>query len=104
MRGFYPPSAAALRTQPPGLRAGGELVADQLVRPGRPVAEDRARVARVDDLLDAEPLGGAEGRAHRVEPLLDVGPQRRRVLRGLELAPVGGLDPALDGQRAPVAT
>ena len=35
-----------------------------------PVAQDRARVARVDDLLDREPLGGAERGAHRVEALL----------------------------------
>ena len=37
------------------------------------------------------------------EARLDLGPQRDRVLGRLELAPVGGLDPALDRQRAPVA-
>ena len=68
-----------------------------------PVAEERPRVARVDDLLDGEALGGAEGRADGVEPGLDLGAQGDRVLGGLELAAVGGLEPAGDRQRAPVA-
>src|SRR5688572_25183139 len=68
-----------------------------------PVAEDRARVAGIDDLLDPEALGGAERRAHGVEALLDLFAQRGRVGGGLELALVGGLDPALHRQGAPVA-
>jgi hypothetical protein len=38
-----------------------ELVAHQLVRALRPVAQDRPGVAGVDDLLDAEALGRPEG-------------------------------------------
>ena len=64
-----------------GPRAFGpaaRLVGDEAVSLARPRAQQRARVARVDDLLDAEALGGAERRAHRVEPRLDLGPQRDR--------------------------
>ena len=68
-----------------------------------PVAQQRPRVARVDDLLDAEALGGAERGAHGVQARLDLGAQRDRILGGLELAPVGGLEAAGDRQRAPVA-
>ena len=38
----------------------------------RPRAQQRARVARIDDLLDAEALGRPERRADRVEPRLDL--------------------------------
>src|SRR5687768_18498216 len=68
-----------------------------------PVAQDRPGVARVDDLLDAESLRRAERRPDRVEPLLDLRPESLGVLGGFELAPVGGLDAALDRERAPVA-
>jgi hypothetical protein len=33
-----------------------DLVADELVRPLRPIAQDGSRVPGVDDLLDPEPL------------------------------------------------
>src|SRR4051794_15327618 len=72
------------------LRAAGELMADELVRPGRPVAQQRAGVARVDDLLNREALGGAEGRADGVQPRLDLLPKGDWVLGGLQLAAVGG--------------
>src|SRR3954449_9070746 len=90
-------------SQPARLRSIAELVREHLVRPSGPVAQQRPRVARVDDLLDAEALRRPEGRAHRVEPRLDRGPQRRRVLRRLELAAVRRLEAAGDRQRAPVA-
>src|SRR6185436_3121512 len=38
----------------------------------RELAEQRARVTRIHDLLDPERLGGAERRAQLVEPLLDL--------------------------------
>ena len=57
-----------------------------------PVAQERPRVARVDDLLDPEALGRAERRADGVQPRLDLGAQRGRVVGRFELAPVGGLD------------
>src|SRR5262245_23592492 len=85
------------------LRARVQLVPHELVRALRPVAQDRARVARVDDLLHAEALRGAERRGHRLEPCRDLLAQRRRVLRGLELAPVGRLEAAGHRQRPPVA-
>src|SRR5688500_15156953 len=79
------------------------LVRDELMRALGPVAQDRPGVARVDDLLDAEPLRRAKRRPDRVEPLLDLRAKSLGVLGGLELAPVGGLDASLDRERAPVA-
>ena len=109
-RGTGPTARRSKRAAGPSLTAAGRGAsgpaparAHQLVRALRPVAQQRARVARVDDLLDPEALRGAERRAHRVQPRLDLGAQRDRVLGRLELAPVGGLEPALDRQRAPVA-
>src|SRR3954470_24691688 len=58
------PSAAAVlsggTSRPRATRLGpvGRVHGDQFVRALRPVAQERAGVARVDDLLDAEPLGG----------------------------------------------
>src|SRR4051794_27956271 len=92
-----------LRPRAARLRPGPRLVRHEAVSLARPRAQQRPRVARIDDLLDAEALGGSERRAHRVEPRLDLRPQRDRVLGGLELAPVGRLEPARDRQRAPVA-
>src|SRR3954465_13480627 len=90
-------------SQPARLGSIAQLVREDLVRAFGPVARQRPRVARVDDLLDAEALGGAKRRAHRVEARLDLGAQRGGVVGRLELAPVSGLQPAGDGQRAPVA-
>src|SRR5947209_10715639 len=73
-------------SQPACLRAIAQLVCQDLVRALRPVAQQRPRVARVDDLLDVEALRGAERRAHRVEARLDLRAQRRRVVGRLELA------------------
>jgi hypothetical protein len=67
-----------------------------------PVAQQRPGPARVDDLLDAEPFGGPQRAAHGVEPGPDFGQGGGRIIRALKLGSVGGLDPALDGQRAPV--
>ena len=82
--------------------AAGSWATSSCARRG-PGAQQRARVARVDDLLDAEALRGAERGADGVQPRLDLRAQRDRVLGGLELAPVGRLQPAGDRQRAPVA-
>jgi hypothetical protein len=41
---------------------------DEPVSLARPRAQQRPRIARVDDLLDAEALGGPERRAHRIKP------------------------------------
>src|SRR3954453_9108249 len=67
-----------------------------------PVAQEPASVARVDDLLDREPLGGAERGGHGVQALLDLGAQRYGVVRRLEVAAVGGLDAAGERQRSPL--
>jgi len=74
------------------------------VRDGRLVDEAALRfaLAGVDDLLDAEAFGGPQRAAHGVEPGPDGGQGRGRVFRGFQFGPVGGLDPAFDGQRAPV--
>src|SRR4051794_35117243 len=84
-----PNRGGGLRPGAARLRARGQLVADELVRPRRPVAEQRARVARIDDLLDREALGGAKRRSHLIEPRLDLLAKGGRVLGGLELAAVG---------------
>src|SRR5215218_6547243 len=93
--------AGRLRPRPARLRAAAELVGHDLVRPARPGAQHGTGVARVDDVLDAEALGRPEGGADGVQPSFDLGAQRDRVLRRLEVAPVGGLEAAGDRQRAP---
>src|SRR5688572_27863365 len=98
-RGAMIAYATISRTRPSRLRSPMQLVANQLVRPLGPIAEDRARVARVDDLLDAEPLRRAERGRHGLEPRGDLLTQRHGVLGRLELAPVGGLEPAGHRQR-----
>ena len=50
----------------------------------------------------AEPLRRAHRVAHRVQPGPDLGEQRGRVIGLLQVGAVGGLDAALDRQRAPV--
>src|SRR5690606_41519792 len=47
------------------------------------VAEQAARIARIDDLLDHETLGCAEGRAKAIEPRLDLLELGFRILRRL---------------------
>src|SRR5262245_19150316 len=67
-------------TRAPCLRFPGQLVSHELVGALGPVAQDWARVARVDDLLDAEALCGPERRGDGLEPGSDLLAQRRRVL------------------------
>src|SRR5687768_6122617 len=95
--------ATISRTRPSRLGSPMQFVANQLMRPLGPVAQDRARVARVDDLLHAEALRRAERRGHGLEPRGDLLAEPRWVLGRLELAPVGRLGAARHGQRAPVA-
>src|SRR6186997_278011 len=66
-------------------------------------AQQWTRVARIDDLLDEERLGGAERRAVAVEPLLDFDAQSVAVRRRVEIGAIGRLDAALHGKRASVA-
>src|SRR5262249_11942054 len=68
-----------------------------------PFAEQSPGVARIDDLLDPERLGRAERRAQLREPLFDLRHLGPRIRRGVDLRAVGGLDPALERQRAPAA-
>src|SRR5438067_746524 len=67
------------------------------------LAEERPRVARVDDLLDPEGLGRAEGRAELRQAFLDLGELPLRIRGRVEVGPVGRLDPALERERAPAA-
>ena len=67
----------------------------------RPLAQQRARLARVDDVEDAELLGRAEGRADAVVARLQRRAQRLGVGCSLDLGLVRSLDPALDRDRAP---
>src|SRR5215472_915184 len=73
------------------------------IRVDHPLGKEPSRVRRIDDLLHPESLGGSEGRAQRVKAGGDLGFERRRVVRRLQVAPVGRLDTALERQRAPVA-
>src|SRR5581483_4231879 len=98
-RGARPP----LRPRPPRLRSLVELHGHQLVRPARPLAQDRAGRARVDDLLDRELLRGAERVAQGCQRALELGAGRVRVVGRLEVALERRLDPARERQRAPVA-
>src|SRR5260370_1158149 len=63
------------------------------------LAEERPRVARIDDLLDPERLGRAERRAELGQALLDLGHLRLAIRRRVEIRPVRGLDSALERQR-----
>src|SRR6267142_6363105 len=67
------------------------------------LAEERPRVARVDDLLDPEGLGRAEGRAELVQAILDLRHLRLPVRRRVEVGAIRGLDPTLERQGAPPA-
>src|SRR5690242_1067799 len=66
-----------------------------------PLAEQPARVARIDDLLDPERLGRAERGAQLRQPLLDLGHLLLRIWRGVDVRAVCGLDAAFERQRAP---
>ncbi len=67
------------------------------------VHHQRARIARIDDLLGDESLSRAEGRAHRLELAIEFLQLRFRISRAFELALVSRLDTASHRQRAPVA-
>src|SRR3546814_2933353 len=64
-------------------------------------AEIGARLARIDDVLDAEGLGGTEGRAVDAQLLLQLLLALLRIGRRFDLAPESDGDTALDRQRAP---
>jgi RimJ/RimL family protein N-acetyltransferase len=61
--------------------AGGQ----RRVRVVHPIAEQRPGLARVDDLLDAEPLRGPQRAAHRVQPGPDLGEQRGGIVGALQV-------------------
>src|SRR6266850_5016658 len=84
-------------------RVSGRAWTAQRRRQVRELAEQRARLARVHDLLDPERLGRAEGRAQLGQPILDLDHLRLRILGGVEVGAVGGLDAALERQRAPAS-
>src|SRR5262249_12266636 len=72
-----------------------------LVSEPDPVGQQRAGVARIDDLLDTEGFGGSERAAHGVQAPFDLRQQGRAIGSRVELAAVGGLDAPLERQRAP---
>src|SRR5438552_3140354 len=80
-----------------------ELVADRRLRFVDKIDQQRPRVARVDDVFDRKRVRGAERRAKFVEPVLDFPPFRLGVVSRVDLAPIGGGDPAFDMHRTPVA-
>src|SRR5256712_5695223 len=67
------------------------------------LAEQRPRVARVDDLLDPEGLRRAERRAELGQPLFDLGHPRLRIRSRGDLRPIRGFDPAFERPRAPAS-
>src|SRR4051794_9667874 len=82
----HPPSGADRKARWAG--------SQQRLGEARELAEQGPRVARVDDLLDPEGLGGAERRAQLVQPGLDRLERGVAVRGGLELGAVGRLDAA----------
>src|SRR5262249_16261333 len=91
-----PAEAKSLRPHRRRDRAG-------LAQPGGQVdelAQQRPRVARIDDVLDQERFGGTERGVETIEPLLDLDAQRLAIRRGVEFGAVRGLDAAFDRQRA----
>ena len=88
------PYLATLRT---------EICDKQRIRVLNPIAQQRPRVPRIDDFLNAESLGRAEWRAVLLQSVLDFAAAGRRIGRGLDLAAIGGLYTTFDGQRSPVA-
>ena len=68
----------------------------------REFAQQRASLARVDDLLDPELLGGAKWRAQFVEPILDLFELGLRIVGRIDVGAIGRLDPAFQRQRTPI--
>src|SRR5262249_29219639 len=87
------PIAAGSRPKP-----GGQL----LVGASDPIAQDRARAARVDDFLDAKSLRGPERRAQALELLLYLAAMRSWIGRCFDLSPVSSLHAALYRKGAPI--
>ena len=75
--------------------------ADRL-RQTREFAQQRTRLAGIDDLLDPEFLGRTKRRTQLVEAILDLFQLRGRVVRGVDVGAVGRLDAAFQRQRAPI--
>src|SRR4051794_1441638 len=82
-------------------RARRSGCAQRLCEP-RELAEQRAGLARIDDLLDPELLGRTKRRAQPVQPLLDLLQLRLGIGSGIDLGAVGSLDAAFQRQRAPI--
>ena len=67
----------------------------------REIAQQRAGLARIDDLLDPELFGRAERRLQLVEARLDLLQFGRGIVGRIDLGAVGRLDAAFQRQRAP---
>ena len=73
------------------------------LRQVRPFAQQRPRIARIDDLFRVEALRRAERRAHRFRPRADFLQPLFRLGMGFEFALERRFDAAFQRQRAPVA-
>src|SRR5262249_46032037 len=95
---------ASARNATPGLGAHWECAqagrTQWLGKVGK-LAQQLARIARVDDLLDPERLRGPERRAQSIEAGLDLGELGAGIGCGLELGAIGRFDPALERQGSP---
>ena len=65
------------------------------------LAQQPARLARIDDFLNQELLGGAERRGELLEPRFDLGELRGRISGCFKLGLVRRLQSAGNRQRAP---
>ena len=68
----------------------------------REFAQQRARLARIDDLLDPELFGRAERRAQLVEAVLDLLQFGLGIVGGVDVGAIGRLDAAFQRQRTPI--
>src|SRR5436309_2168262 len=68
----------------------------------REFAQQRARLARIDDLLDPEPFGRTERRAQLVETVLDLLQLGFRIICGIDVGAIGRLNAAFQRQRTPI--
>src|SRR4029077_11079873 len=68
----------------------------------REFAEQRTGLAGVDDFLDPKFFGRTERRAQLVETILDLFQFRDRIVRGVDVGTIGGLDAAFQRQRTPI--
>src|SRR5690606_3558955 len=96
------PLSAVLPSWPhAGAIFGSELAGEPPLQRVDELAQVRAGLARIDQILDREGLGGAEGRGELLQFGLDLAFPGNRVWRAFDFAAVRRLHPAFNRQRTP---